>query len=100
MSEFEWCTRSRIGVRSELGRSVKCVKCENMSVSVCRGCTNLSTGRQIKGWEGKEDKQRQRGYGAERRKAVEKDLKNNKQSKKSHDVSRSVTEIRDITDCV
>src|SRR5277367_4952763 len=43
MSEFEWCTRSRIGVGSELGRSVKCVKCENMSVSWGRGCTNLST---------------------------------------------------------
>ena len=43
MSEFEWCTRSWIGVGSELGRSMKCVKCENKSVSVCKGCTNLSS---------------------------------------------------------
>src|SRR5271155_2104570 len=42
MSEFEWCTRSVIGVESEWGRSMKCVKCENMWVSVYGGCTNLS----------------------------------------------------------
>src|SRR5271155_2111733 len=36
-------TRSHIGVRSALGRSMRCVKCENKRVSVGRGCTNLSS---------------------------------------------------------
>src|SRR5271155_781895 len=41
-SEFQWGTRSHIGVRSALGRSMRCVKCENKRVSVGRGCINLS----------------------------------------------------------
>jgi len=42
MSEFECRTRSRIGVESEYEICRIRIKCENRSVSVGRGCTNLS----------------------------------------------------------